>query len=79
MSDGSTRRCRSGPSRRRHISRRAQEERCPTSALDRLALFLNGFRSAPRLSLTELSRRTGIPRTTTLRMLEHLVRMGWDP
>ncbi|MFC7449775.1 IclR family transcriptional regulator [Rhodococcus daqingensis] len=49
----------------------------PTSGLDRLALILDSFRGASRLSLTELSRRTGIPRTSTLRMLDHLVRMGW--
>ncbi|PTR45406.1 IclR-like helix-turn-helix domain-containing protein [Rhodococcus sp. OK611] len=49
----------------------------PTSTLDRLSLVLDTFRSAPRLSLTEVSRGTGIPRTSTLRMLEQLVRMGW--
>ncbi|SEK96313.1 IclR family transcriptional regulator [Rhodococcus maanshanensis] len=49
----------------------------PTSGLDRLALILDRFRSASRLNLTELSRSTGIPRTSTLRMLDQLVRMGW--
>ena len=49
----------------------------PTSTLDRLSLVLDSFRSASRLSLTEVSRGTGIPRTSTLRMLEQLVRMGW--
>lgn len=53
------------------------ERGLPTSTLDRLSLVLDSFRSAPRLSLTDVSRRTGIPRTSTYRMLEHLVRMGW--
>lgn len=47
------------------------------STLDRVSLILDSFRSAPRLTLTALSRRTGIPRTSTHRMLEQLVRMGW--
>ncbi|GAA4476592.1 IclR family transcriptional regulator [Rhodococcus olei] len=53
------------------------EAGAPASSLDRLSLVLNCFRSAPALSLTDLSRQTGIPRTSTLRMLERLVRMGW--
>ncbi|MFE3290025.1 IclR family transcriptional regulator [Rhodococcus sp. NPDC059234] len=55
----------------------ASERGLPASTLDRLSLVLDSFRSAPRLSLTDVSRCTGIPRTSTYRMLEHLVRMGW--
>ncbi|MFC9789186.1 IclR family transcriptional regulator [Rhodococcus sp. NPDC127528] len=55
----------------------ASERGLPASTLDRLSLVLDSFRSAPRLSLTDVSRHTGIPRTSTYRMLEHLVRMGW--
>ncbi|MFM1728800.1 helix-turn-helix domain-containing protein [Prescottella soli] len=53
------------------------EKDLPASTLDRLSLVLDSFRSAQRLSLTDMSRRTGIPRTSTRRMLEQLVRMGW--
>ncbi|WP_430334132.1 IclR family transcriptional regulator [Rhodococcus sp. ACT016] len=49
----------------------------PASTFDRLSLLLDSFRGTARLTLTELSRRTGIPRTSTHRMLENLVRMGW--
>ncbi|WP_433607331.1 IclR family transcriptional regulator [Prescottella agglutinans] len=49
----------------------------PASTLDRLSLLLDSFHGTARLTLTELSRRTGIPRTSTHRMLDHLVRMGW--
>ncbi|WP_280236759.1 IclR family transcriptional regulator [Nocardia cyriacigeorgica] len=49
----------------------------PSSTLDRLSLVIDNFRDAPRATLTDISRHTGIPRTSTLRMLEHLVRMGW--
>ncbi|MDV7088360.1 IclR family transcriptional regulator [Rhodococcus opacus] len=49
----------------------------PASTLDRLSLVLDCFRSTPALSLTDLSRRTGIPRRSTRRMLEQLVRLGW--
>ncbi|RVW09944.1 winged helix-turn-helix transcriptional regulator [Prescottella agglutinans] len=52
-------------------------EGLPASTLDRISLLLDSFRGSARLTLTELSRRTGIPRSTTHRMLDHLVRIGW--
>ncbi|WP_081122610.1 IclR family transcriptional regulator [Prescottella equi] len=57
-----------------HVGR---ELSLPASTFDRLSLLLDSFRESPQLTLTELARRTGIPRTTTHRMLEHLVRTGW--
>ncbi|WP_020497337.1 IclR family transcriptional regulator domain-containing protein [Sciscionella marina] len=49
----------------------------PPSTLGRLSLVMDLFRDRPRLTLTDVSRGTGIPRTSTLRMLDHLVRIGW--
>ncbi|MFC9790096.1 IclR family transcriptional regulator [Rhodococcus sp. NPDC127528] len=49
----------------------------PPSTLDRVSLVMDLFRDRPRLTLTDVSRGTGIPRTSTLRMLDHLVRIGW--
>lgn len=49
----------------------------PPSTLDRLSLVMDLFRDQPQLTLTDVSRGTGIPRTSTLRMLDHLVRLGW--
>ncbi|NEW46291.1 IclR family transcriptional regulator [Nocardia cyriacigeorgica] len=49
----------------------------PSSTLDRLSLVIDSFRDTPRATLTDIVRHTGIPRTSTLRMLDQLVRMGW--
>lgn len=54
-----------------------REQGPPPSTIDRLSLVLNCFESSPRLTLIDVSRRTGIPRTSTYRMLDHLVRIRW--
>lgn len=53
------------------------DESVPSAGVDRVALVVGVFRDHTRLTLTEVSRLTGIPRTSTLRMLERLVRLGW--
>lgn len=49
----------------------------PIAVIDRVAVLLDAFREAERLTLSELSRRTGFPRSSTHRMLLQLVRIGW--
>lgn len=47
------------------------------STLDRVCAILNAFsESTPTLTLTEISRRVGLPKSTTHRMLEALERQG---
>lgn len=53
------------------------EESIPMSTLDRLAMVVDCFRDTPRLTLGEVARRTGIPRSSVHRMLLKLVRMDW--
>ncbi|MDJ0487862.1 helix-turn-helix domain-containing protein [Rhodococcus qingshengii] len=53
------------------------EEPIPMSTLDRLSVVVDCFRDAPRLTLGEVARRTGIPRSSVHRMLLKLVRMNW--
>lgn len=48
-----------------------------SSTIDRFSLVMATFRGAPKQTLTEVARHTGIPRTSTLRLLTHLVRVGW--
>ncbi len=49
----------------------------PSTMLDRIALILESFDGHPQQSLAAVTRRTGLPRSTTHRMLEHLVHMRW--
>lgn len=56
---------------------RSTQSAAPSSTIDRFSLVMNLFRETSRLTLTEAARRTGIPRTSTLRLLERLVRLGW--
>ncbi|WP_026061712.1 IclR family transcriptional regulator [Rhodococcus rhodochrous] len=49
----------------------------PSSVMDRLDLLLEPFRDTDGLTLTELCRRTGFPRSSAHRMLLQLVRVGW--
>jgi DNA-binding IclR family transcriptional regulator len=46
--------------------------------VERMTLVLDAFDAAsPRLTLNELSERTGLPRSTTHRILEQLVELRW--
>jgi DNA-binding IclR family transcriptional regulator len=50
----------------------------PVSMIERMTLILDAFdASTPRLSLGELSERTGLPRSTTHRILDQLVELRW--
>jgi len=49
----------------------------PSSVMARVGLLLEPFRDADSLTLTELCRRTGFPRSSAHRMLLQLVRVGW--
>lgn len=53
-------------------------ENCPPSAvLERASLVLGTFDGPGRLTFTQIVRRTGLPRTSVHRILEHLVELGW--
>ncbi|MGI5472698.1 IclR family transcriptional regulator [Streptomyces sp. CA-132043] len=48
------------------------------SLLEKAALVLGAFKGAtPRLTLTEVVRRSGLPRSSVHRILDQLVRLGW--
>jgi DNA-binding IclR family transcriptional regulator len=50
----------------------------PVSMIERMTLVLDAFDAAsPRLTLAELTDRTGLPRSTTHRILEQLVELRW--
>ena len=50
----------------------------PVSMVERMTLVLDAFDAAtPRLTLAELTERTGLPRSTTHRILEQLVDLRW--
>jgi DNA-binding IclR family transcriptional regulator len=50
----------------------------PVSMVERMTLVLDAFDAAtPRLTLAELTDRTGLPRSTTHRILDQLVVLRW--
>lgn len=49
----------------------------PIAAVERALSVLSAFRAAPRLSLSELSKRTGLFKSTLLRILATLERNGY--
>ena len=49
----------------------------PTAGLDRAALLLDAFDGPGRLTLAQIVRRTGLPRSSAHRMLERLVQLRW--
>ncbi|MDG3011630.1 IclR family transcriptional regulator [Rhodococcus sp. D2-41] len=52
-------------------------EHSPVAVLDRISTLLDAFDDRERLTLSELARRTGFPRSSTHRMLVQLVRLRW--
>lgn len=55
-----------------------QVDACPPSAvIDRVSLVLDAFDGPGRLTLAQVVRRTGLPRSSVHRMLERLVQLRW--
>ncbi|MCJ0902797.1 IclR family transcriptional regulator [Rhodococcus sp. ARC_M6] len=53
------------------------EHESPIAVIDRVAVLLDAFADTERLTLSELSRRTGFPRSSTHRMLLQLINIQW--
>ncbi|MGH3637223.1 IclR family transcriptional regulator [Mycobacterium sp.] len=49
----------------------------PSAVIDRVSLVLDAFDGPGRLSLAQVVRRTGLPRSSAHRMLERLVQLRW--
>lgn len=49
----------------------------PSAVLDRVSLVLDAFDGHARLTLAQIVRRTGLPRSSAHRMLERLVALRW--
>lgn len=49
----------------------------PTAVIDRIALILDAFDGPGRLTLAQIVRCTGLPRSSAHRMLERLVQLRW--
>ncbi|MCB9439466.1 MAG: IclR family transcriptional regulator [Mycolicibacterium sp.] len=49
----------------------------PSAIIDRVALLLEAFDGPGRLTLAQIVRRTGLPRSSAHRMLERLVQLRW--
>jgi DNA-binding IclR family transcriptional regulator len=53
------------------------EPSTPTAVIDRISLVLDAFDGPGRLTLAQIVRRTGLPRSSAHRMLERLVQLRW--
>lgn len=53
------------------------DDTLPVAVIDRVSTLLEAFSGAERLTLSELSDSTGLPRSSTHRMLTQLVRVQW--
>ena len=53
------------------------EPATPTAVIDRISLILDAFEGPGRLTLAQIVRRTGLPRSSVHRMLERLVQLRW--
>jgi len=49
----------------------------PSAVIDRISLVLDAFEGPGRLTLAQIVRRTGLPRSSAHRMLERLVQLRW--
>ncbi len=55
----------------------SRESTAPSAVIDRIALVLDAFDGPGRLTLAQIVRRTGLPRSSAHRMLERLVQLRW--
>lgn len=55
----------------------AVESTTPSAVIDRVSLVLDAFEGPGRLTLAQIVRRTGLPRSSAHRMLERLVKLRW--
>ncbi|MEU6751236.1 IclR family transcriptional regulator [Spirillospora sp. NPDC046719] len=55
----------------------APAEQAPATMLDRVSSLLEAFDGTRRLTLAELARKANLPRSSTHRILQRLVDMGW--
>ncbi|MCV7400126.1 IclR family transcriptional regulator [Mycobacterium fragae] len=53
------------------------ETTTPSAVIDRIALVLDAFDGPGRLTLAQIVRRTGLPRSSAHRMLDRLVQLRW--
>lgn len=53
------------------------EQPTPSAVIDRVSLVLDAFDGPGRLTLAQIVRRTGLPRSSAHRMLERLVQLRW--
>jgi hypothetical protein len=53
------------------------EPTTPSAVIDRVSLVLEAFDGPGRLTLAQIVRRTGLPRSSAHRMLERLVQLRW--
>ncbi|MCX2931647.1 IclR family transcriptional regulator [Mycobacterium sp. CVI_P3] len=53
------------------------DECAPVGGIDRADLILKAFDDLGRLTLSQISRRTGVPRSSVHRMLDRLVALRW--
>jgi len=53
------------------------ETTTPSAVIDRVSLVLDAFEGPGRLTLAQIVRRTGLPRSSAHRMLERLVQLRW--
>ena len=49
----------------------------PSTVIDRVSLVLGSFEQSGRLTLAQIVRRTGLPRSSAHRILERLVELRW--
>src|SRR6201991_388293 len=59
------------------MSRTGAPAETPTAVIDRISLVLDAFDGPGRLTLAQIVRRTGLPRSSAHRMLERLVQLRW--
>lgn len=53
------------------------EPATPSAVIDRVSLVLDAFEGSGQLTLAQIVRRTGLPRSSAHRLLESLVKLRW--